>query len=89
MINRETVDYIMKELIPFPAVNNLAARIDVLFRYSEKGSLVSFKDELIYSIRKIARKNKKIINNDTMIKIEECADYFESFLVAEKLDNKR
>lgn len=89
MINQGYVNHITQELAQINATNNLAARIDVLYRFAQKGSLTSFQDEMIYSIRKIAKKNKKTISNKTMIEIEELADYFECILIAEKLDNKR
>lgn len=86
-MEEESVDYIVEKLAKVGKTNNLAARISVAYTMiRNSGSIRLLREDQILSIRIIAEENKDIIDEKVMSMIRDLVDYFESFLVMEKLE---
>lgn len=85
LINQEMINTVVAALAPIGKTNNLAARIDVLFRTKDTATFKRFGDDQIYSIRKIANLNKDVISEEIMEDIYKISDFFEALFIANKL----
>ncbi|AEO93586.1 gp327 [Bacillus phage G] len=85
-MDQETINEVVGYLCKIKETNNLAARIDVLYRM--RNNFSNFKPGQVESIRELVTKNINIVDEEIAKKAYKIADYFESVLVAETLKGR-